>query len=203
MAEHVASGLPQNPTAMNTADFYTERPAIHVCIAPTGDPGAYRRVEIGAEEEGVPCRMISLEEAEVLPLAYAAAQSSRFGVGVAISATRVVIHETHMPQKLPVLDYTLTSANLETVCRMAGCNAARLVIRMPFKFEDEEQAKLERLRQVERQMASRLKKTPPRPELPHPAQFSPAAVSALPEETVLIRAVAKAIAQFIKEKGSS
>lgn len=202
MAENVASDLPQAPIAMNTADFYTERPAIHVSIAPTGDPGGYKRVEIGAEEEGLPCRMISLEGADVVSLAYATAQSSRFGVGVAISATRVVIHETHMPQELPVLDYALTPANLEAVCRMAGCNAARLVIRMPFKFEDEEQAKLERLRKIERQMAKQLKKATPRAELPSPEQIFPGAASALPEETVLISAMAKAIARFIKERGS-
>lgn len=202
MAECIAPNLPQNPIAMNTADFYMERPAIHVCVTSTGAPGGYRRVEIGAEEEGLPCQMISFEETDVVALAYMAAQSSRFGVGVAISATRVIIHERHMPMQLPVLDYALTPANSDVICRMAGCNAARLVIRMPLKFEDEEQAKLEQLQKLERQMAARSKKATAKPELPKPEQFKAAPVPpSSAEETVLIRAVAKAVAQLIKERG--
>jgi hypothetical protein len=118
------------------ADPSSERPAIHVCLAGPSAPGLYLWVEIGAEEEGLPTRHVALAETEVIAAAYAAAQSSRFGIGVAIDQARVVLHEIHMPPERPVLAFEL-GADAARACRLMGGNAARMVVRLPLRFGDE------------------------------------------------------------------
>ncbi len=138
-----------------------ERPAIHVAVLPDADPIAFRWVAIGAEEEGVPCREVLPPRGEALarpapgepgsaaygsaasggddPLAaaYAAAQGSRLGVGIAVGNGRVYLHEAHMPAEHPVWQIPL-GGDLRRACRLAGCNAGRLVKRMPLRFDWED-----------------------------------------------------------------
>lgn len=114
---------------------YKERPAIHVAAASQANRGAFQHVEVGAEEEGVPCRLVDVTGEGAVALAYAAAQSSRFGVGVGIGTEAVAIHEVHMPADRPVLRFA-TGADLRSACRLAGSNAARLVIRLPLRLVD-------------------------------------------------------------------
>jgi hypothetical protein len=114
---------------------YKERPAIHVAAATRANGGAFQQVEVGAEEEGVPCRLVEVTGEGAVALAYAAAQSSRFGVGVGIDTEAVAIHEVHMPADRPVLRFA-TSVDHRSACRLAGSNAARLVIRLPLRFAD-------------------------------------------------------------------
>jgi hypothetical protein len=68
--------------------------------------------------------------------AYAAAQESRLGVGVAAGRGRVYLHEAHMPAERPVWEFPLTG-DLRQACRLVGCNAGRMVKRMPLRFEQE------------------------------------------------------------------
>jgi hypothetical protein len=110
-----------------------ERPAIHVCLFGPSEPGLYRWVEIGAEEEGLPTRHVDLTAENVVAAAYAAAQSSRLDIGVAIGQGQVVLHEAHMPPAQPVLAFTLGSAARQA-CRLMGGNAARLVVRLPLRL---------------------------------------------------------------------
>lgn len=114
---------------------YKERPAIHVAVASGVNGAAFQHVEVGAEEEGVPCRWVDVPGDEAVALAYAAAQSSRFGVGVGIGPDQVAIHEVHMPAGQPVLRLAVTG-QVQPVYRLAGSNAARLVIRLPLRFVD-------------------------------------------------------------------
>lgn len=113
-----------------------ERPSIHVTLLTGVDAGAYRWVRIGAEEEGVPCRQIASAGNDVVANAFAAAQSSRFNVGVAVSPHRVVLHESHMPPAQPVLTFD-DADDLAQLARLMGCNAARMIIRKPFRFAED------------------------------------------------------------------
>jgi hypothetical protein len=110
-----------------------ESPAIHVTLAAGVDPIAYQWVEIGAEEEGVPCRKVAGPADDLRTAASAAAQASRISVGVAVGPQRVLVHEAHMPVNRPIweLDY---QRDLREACRLAGCNAGRVVKRMPLRF---------------------------------------------------------------------
>lgn len=115
-----------------------ERPSIHVTILQGADPALYRWVQIGAEEEGVPCRLVDSEGDDLAARAYEAAQSSRFGVGVSVSHDAAVLHERHMPLQQPVMALPLTGRP-DYFCRMAGANAARMIVRRPLRFSDDEE----------------------------------------------------------------
>ncbi|TBW36772.1 hypothetical protein EYW49_13090 [Siculibacillus lacustris] len=112
------------------------RPTINVA---TLDPTAaelYRWIEFGAEEEGVPTRRVTVEATEVVAAAYEAARGSSFGIGVALSADRIALHEGHMPPERAVLDAPL-AGDRTVVCRRFGSNAARMVVRLPLRLTEE------------------------------------------------------------------
>lgn len=113
-----------------------ERPCIHVTLLPEVDVNLYRWVQIGAEEEGVPCRKVDVQGQDEIVNAFAASQSSKFNIGVAVGLTQVVLHETHMPPNTPVLAFEV-DGNQAWLARLMGCNAARMIIRKPFRFDDE------------------------------------------------------------------
>lgn len=117
------------------APFEQERPCIHVAFLGE-DHALYRWIEIGAEEEGVPCKLVSERADNVVALAYAASQSSRFNVGIGISDSEVVLHEMHMPPEQPVVAFQF-SGKADFFCRLMGANAARMIIRKPLRFDDE------------------------------------------------------------------
>jgi len=113
-----------------------ESPAVHVVLAPGIDPRLFRWVEVGAEEEGVPCRLAQASARDLAAMAYEAAQGSRLGVGIGVGADKVLLHEVHMPAGQPVWEWPSNGAPAE-VCRMAGSNAGRFVKRMPLRLEAE------------------------------------------------------------------
>ncbi|HEU4481408.1 MAG TPA: glycerol dehydratase reactivase beta/small subunit family protein [Actinomycetota bacterium] len=124
------------PADREVADDNPDRPVILVSLAREVDEDLYKWVAVGAEEEGIPCRLAPAEEADdsdVAALAYEAAQNSRLGVGVGVVPDRVAVHERHMPAAQPVLAPELEEDHAERVCRSAGSNAARLVIRAPLR----------------------------------------------------------------------
>lgn len=113
-------------------------PAIHVAFASLADENLFRWVQVGAEEEGVPCRRVAISDpGDAAALAYAAAESSRLRIGVAVDRSEVVLHELHMPPELPVLRFRINGQHARR-CRLMGGNAARLVVRLPFRFPDDE-----------------------------------------------------------------
>ncbi len=116
------------------AENQFERPCIHVTLLAGVDPAQYHWVEIGAEEEGVPCRIIPGSGGAVLAEAYAAAQSSRFQVGIAVSDRVIVLHEMHMPPEQAVLSFTLDGSGAHA-CRVMGANAARMVVHKPLHVD--------------------------------------------------------------------
>lgn len=118
------------------APFIQERPCIHVTFLPGADESLFRWVQIGAEEEGVPCKLVSEQADNVVGLAYAAAKSSRFNIGIGISTSEVVLHEMHMPPEQPVVAFKF-SGKADFFCRLMGANAARMIIRKPLRFADD------------------------------------------------------------------
>jgi hypothetical protein len=118
------------------ADLAPTAPAVHVALLDGGAEGLARFASFGAEEEGVPMRAHAGEEAEPVAAAYEMARSSAFGIGLAIGRGRIVLHESHMPPEHPVLAADLADRP-ETRARRFGSNAARLVVRLPLRFEDE------------------------------------------------------------------
>lgn len=107
-----------------------DRPCIHVSLGTGVDPGLYRWVEVGAEEEGVPCSRLDGPGGSVAELAYEAAQSSRLNIGVGIGEGVVALHEQHMPPARPVLVFEF-EADPACACRRMGANAARMVVHRP------------------------------------------------------------------------
>lgn len=111
-----------------------ECPSIHVSLLAGADPALFRWVEIGAEEEGLPARLVPGEAGDVVALAYQAAQGSRLSIGVGISDQAVVLHEPHMPAGQPVLSFKF-SDNAPLLCRLMGANAARMVVHRPLHID--------------------------------------------------------------------
>ena len=112
-----------------------ERPAIHVSLGRDVDESLYGWISVGAEEEGIPCRLTPASETDATALAYEAAGSSRLGVGVGVASGQVAVHERHMPAAQPVVASPLDDGSTGQVCRTAGSNAARLVIGVPLQLE--------------------------------------------------------------------
>ena len=125
---------------MTHEDETPDRPAIHVSLAPGADESLYKWIAVGAEEEGIPCRLDPAnetdDETDVASLAHAAAQNSRLDVGVGIDSGQVAVHERHMPVERPVIISEVEEDHASQVCRSAGANAARLVIGTPLRLDD-------------------------------------------------------------------
>ena len=112
------------------SDPTRERPCIHIALAAGADAALVRALEIGAEEEGVPCRLMPSNEAAALTAAHEAALSSRFGIGLGLDRGAIVLHEMHMPAAQPVLRFEL-GGRAVAACRAMGANAARLLVGRP------------------------------------------------------------------------
>jgi hypothetical protein len=53
-----------------------------------------------------------------------------------VGAGRVILHEAHMPAECAVWA-SLLAGDPRQACRLLGCNAGRMVKRMPLRFEGE------------------------------------------------------------------
>jgi hypothetical protein len=129
---------------MTQGDDNPDRPAIHVTLAREVDESLYKWISVGAEEEGIPCRLMPADdiddeiddETDVAALAHAAARSSRLDVGVGVASGQVAVHERHMPVERPVVATEVEEEDHAVhACRTAGSNAARLVIGMPLRLD--------------------------------------------------------------------
>jgi hypothetical protein len=126
---------------MTHEDDNPERPAIHVSLASEANERFYEWIAIGAEEEGIPCRLADAEEADdeadAAALAHAAAQNSRLDVGIGVASGQVAVQVRHMPAERPVIVSKVEEARARHVCRSAGSNAARLVIGTSLRLDEE------------------------------------------------------------------
>jgi hypothetical protein len=125
---------------MTHEDENPKRPAIHVSLAPEADESLYKWIAVGAEEEGIPCRLEpddATDDTNVATLAHTAAQNSRLDVGIGLAAGQVAVQERHMPAERPVIISKVQEDHARQVCRLAGANAARLVIGKPLRLDEE------------------------------------------------------------------
>ncbi|GLW10733.1 hypothetical protein Misp01_58610 [Microtetraspora sp. NBRC 13810] len=100
-----------------------------------GDPRVLREILAGLEEEGVPCRTEEAADGGARELAFAAAQVSSLGVGVGVDAMgNTCVHHAKLPRDAPAAAGPAGSA------RVMGHNAARLVVRIPFKRQEDSHA---------------------------------------------------------------
>jgi hypothetical protein len=130
---------------MTQGDDNPDRPAIHVTLAGEVDESLYKWISVGAEEEGIPCRLVladeideeiddEIDETDAATLAHAAARSSRLDVGVGVASGQIALQERHMPVERPVVATEVEEDHAVHACRTAGSNAARLVIGMPLRL---------------------------------------------------------------------
>ncbi len=161
---------------MTNLTSYIECPTVYVSLAADTDPRAYQWVEIGAEEEGVPCRLVDSTHGDAVNLAYAAAQGSRLGVGVGIAAGRAALHEAHMPPPQPVFAIDLGSSSM-LACRLVGSNAGRMVKHMPLRLTLEI------------------------PEIPDPAESRPAEPIVEAQISLDAKVLAEMVARVLRQRG--
>lgn len=195
----MAAGSQIGFTPTNVALDNEDRPAIHVSLAAGLDDNLFNWVAIGAEEEGVPCRQVSAQSSDPVTIAYDAAISSRFGVGVGVSGNTIVIHELHMPSEQPVITFENSAigqrrwtGEFHQYCRLAGSNAARLIIRLPFRFELDTTPVESG---VKRNLHPAVRKEAQNPS----ADTSPAICTDI--DPAMIKAIAKAVVRLINERG--
>ncbi|MDR0959247.1 MAG: glycerol dehydratase reactivase beta/small subunit family protein [Propionibacteriaceae bacterium] len=95
---------------------------------PAGSPKATRSVSQGTGS-------VSATTSAAATLAHEAAVASRLGVGIGIDPTSVAVTFEKLPAATPYLTETLNRRRAAD--RTIGVNAARLVKRMPLRFDDE------------------------------------------------------------------
>jgi len=111
-------------------------PAVHLVLLGPAVSEWEKFVGFGAEEEGVPVRTVRASADEPVAAAYEAARGSVFGIGLALAAEQIVLHESHMPPEQPVMSAALGAIPAK-VARRFGGNAARMVVRLPLRLADE------------------------------------------------------------------
>lgn len=109
-------------------------PAVFLQLAGQVPAAALREVRAGLEEEGVPCRVVSLDQstADAALLAHAAACASPVSVGLGLSADAACLHLPQLPPGAPLLSVSVRVPEPERL-RALGHNAARLVAGVPLK----------------------------------------------------------------------
>lgn len=109
------------------------KPAINIYYSSKIDKN-HKKIRVllnGIEEEGIPYKLISEDETDILTLSYEACNSSILGVGLGINNEEIVLHYNKLHKSQPLFKVKLTSDNSEI--RVLGSNGARLVKKMPFK----------------------------------------------------------------------
>lgn len=91
----------------------------------------FLEVLLGIEEEGIPYEVYEYEEEDEVLLGYRASIDSIIGVGIGISKEKIVLHYNKLDKDYPLYKISIKSGTNNL--RALGSNAARLVIKMPFK----------------------------------------------------------------------
>jgi Dehydratase medium subunit len=110
-----------------------EPPAIMVHRRADAPPEVLREVAAGAEEDGVPTRVETVQEpGDATALAHAAARASRLEVGVGVDAAgAVAVHHAKLPADGP--PEVLPAGAAPEEWRRAGRVAARIVTGLPLR----------------------------------------------------------------------
>ena len=110
--------------------YSAEKPCIILyCSDDTENRMPVREILLGAEEEGVPVRVISGEYEDIRKLAWDAAMQSILEVGIGAGESGAVLQFKKLPPEKPVCTVSRNASLSEY--RRLGANAARLVKKMP------------------------------------------------------------------------
>lgn len=90
-----------------------------------------KEVLLGIEEEGIPYEISHVNFENALDSAYNASIESSLGVGIGVDEKMIVLHYNKLKKGLPL--FVIKRNSNSTKIRSLGANAARLVIKMPFK----------------------------------------------------------------------
>lgn len=85
----------------------------------------------GIEEEGIPFEVFPVDIENAIDSGYKASVESSLGVGIGIDKDMIVLHYNKLNQDSPL--FKISRRSDSTKIRYLGANAARLVIKMPFK----------------------------------------------------------------------
>ncbi|QJA08808.1 glycerol dehydratase [Romboutsia sp. CE17] len=85
----------------------------------------------GIEEEGIPYEVLPVRIENAVDSGYKASIESSLGVGIGIDEKYIVLHYNKLKKDSPL--FTISRNSDSTKIRSLGANAARLVIKMPFK----------------------------------------------------------------------
>lgn len=91
----------------------------------------FKELLLGIEEEGIPYEIHGCDDNNAVVLGYKASLDSNLGVGVGVSKENMVLHYNKLDEDTPI--YIISTKSTLDKIRSLGANAARLVIRMPFK----------------------------------------------------------------------
>lgn len=91
----------------------------------------FKELLLGIEEEGIPYEVHGCDDNNAVALGYKASLDSNLGVGLGVSEDSMVLHYNKLEEDCPI--YTVSANSSLAKIRALGANAARLVIRMPFK----------------------------------------------------------------------
>lgn len=85
----------------------------------------------GIEEEGIPYEILPVNIENAVDSGYKASIESSLGVGIGIDEKIIVLHYNKLNQDSPLFTIKRNSDSIKI--RSLGANAARLVVKMPFK----------------------------------------------------------------------
>lgn len=87
-----------------------------------------RQIELGLEEEGIPCKVHEVKSESAHDMAIQAAKASSLGVGLSLveSACQAVLHHRDLPDDEKLIEITGEAFNNNTLRRL-GANSARFV----------------------------------------------------------------------------
>lgn len=95
------------------------------------NPTDIQEILWGIEEEGIPFELYSTDIENAVDSGYKASVESSLGVGIGVDEESIVLHFNKLQKQYPL--FTIKRNNDSTKIRSLGANAARLVIKMPFK----------------------------------------------------------------------
>lgn len=85
----------------------------------------------GIEEEGIPYEIFPVNIENAVDSGYKASVESSLGVGIGIDEKTIVLHYKKLKKDSPL--FIIKRNSDSTKIRSLGANAARLVVKMPFK----------------------------------------------------------------------
>lgn len=91
----------------------------------------FKELMLGIEEEGIPYEVHGLDNKDAVELGYQASIESKLGVGLGVSKEMIVLHYNKLEENSPL--YKISTKSNDAKLRALGSNAARLVVKMPFK----------------------------------------------------------------------